>query len=206
MKKLFKKFKNIHFLWIVGVICFLTFYVPVAIFTDYSDYLPEWTLPFFIIGSVTPLWINEFLWRSARFNSGSYMMFHDIHFENKKWVKQTANVWLVLSKYGAWILKQKMFWIVSIINMISLYWAYTVTYSDNEIHPFTFFYIVNSIWWITIIKDFVGEFKEQVNSGRIKYGKIDREHNTQFSMEWYEEKEREFNLNELRRKKRMETE
>lgn len=189
MLKILKKFKNIHFLWIVGLICFLTFYVPVFFFTKYVFYIPEWTLPFFIVGTMFPLWTNEFLWRSARFNSSHYMMFHDLHFENKKWVKQTANVWLILTKYGIWSFRQYKFWISTIINLICLTYGY-YNFFPEEVFAFTPFYFSNSIWWLVIVREFL-VFKLQVEEGRVRYGKEKRgEIRTHFSPEWYEEQHR----------------
>ena len=200
MKKLFKKFKNIHFLWIVGVICFLTFYIPVAIFTDYINHIPEWTLPIFVFSTMIPLWMNEFFWRASKFNSSHYMMFHDLHFENKKWVKQTANVWLILTKYGWWSLKQVKFWLVTPINLICLTYGY-YNFFPEEFFAFTPFYISNTIWWMIIISEFP-KFKLLVEDGMIGYGKSKRsEVKTHFSQEWYEEKERMFQMMEERRKK-----
>ena len=85
MNKILSNFKNIHFLWLVGVICFLTFYVPVRYFTTYIDYIPEWTLPIFVFSTMLPLWFHEFLWRTASFASNSYMAFHELHFEDRDW-------------------------------------------------------------------------------------------------------------------------
>ena len=200
MKKLFKKFKNLHFLWIVGVICFLTFYIPVAVFTDYISYTPEWTLPLFIFGSMVPLWANEFFWRACKFNSPHYMMFHDLYFDNKKWVKQTANVWLIITRYGWWSLKQPKFLIMTLINLICLTYGY-INFFPEEFFAFTPFHASNALWWITIISEFT-KFKMLVEDGHIKYGKV--KHNeikTHFSIEWYEEKERIFRMTEERRKK-----
>ncbi len=203
MRKYFKRFKNIHFLWIVGVICFLTFYIPVAIFTDYISYIPEWTLPIFVFSTMMPLWMNEFLWRSSKFNSSHYMMFHDLHFENKKWVKQTANVWLILTRYGWWSLKQVKFWVVTVINVICLGYGY-FNFFPEEFFAFTPFHVSNAIWWITIISEFT-KFKMFVDEGRISYGKPKRsEVRTHFSQEWYQEKERMFQMMEERRKKMKE--
>ena len=203
MRKLFKKFKNIHFLWCVGVICFLTFYIPVAIFTDYIAHIPEWTLPIFVFSTMMPLWMNEFLWRSSKFNSSHYMMFHDLHFENKKWVKETANVWLILTRYGWWSLKQVKFWVVTPINIICLTYGY-FNFFPEEFFAFTPFYISNAIWWITIISEFT-KFKMFVDEGMISYGKPKRsEVRTHFSQEWYEERERLFQMMEERRKKMKE--
>jgi hypothetical protein len=200
MRKLFKKFKNIHFLWIVGVICFLTFYIPVGVYTEYTGYIPEWTLPLFIFGTMIPLWGNEFLWRTARFNSSHYMMFHDLHFENKKWVKQTANVWLILTKYGIWSAKRLKFWIVTVSNIACLIYGYYNLFPE-EIFAFSPFYMSNSIWWIIIIKEF-SVFKMEVEDGYVRYGKVVNDGpRTHFSPEWYEERERVFIMEEERRKK-----
>jgi hypothetical protein len=38
MNKILSNFKNIHFLWIVGVICFLTFYIPLIMYFNQIKY------------------------------------------------------------------------------------------------------------------------------------------------------------------------
>jgi hypothetical protein len=43
-----------------------------------------------------------------------------------------------------------------------------VDYSEYDFHPFTPFYIVNSIWWVGIIKDFV-IFRNDAKEGLISY-------------------------------------
>jgi hypothetical protein len=50
----------------------------------------------------------------------------------------------------------------------SLIYGYIVPYIENELHPFTPFYIINSIWWLGIIKDFV-VFKNDAKEGLITY-------------------------------------
>jgi hypothetical protein len=130
-------------------------------------------------------------------------LFHDLHFENKKWVKETANVWLILTRYGWWSLKQVKFWIVTPINLICLTYGYYNLFPE-EFFAFTPFYISNAIWWLTIISEFT-KFKMFVDEGVISYVKPKRsEVKTHFSQEWYEERERLFQMMEERRKKMRE--
>ena len=168
MRNILLKFKNIHFLWLVGVICFLTFYVPIKYFTYYAFYVPEWTLPIFVFSTMFPLWFNELLWRTASFASDSYIAFHDIHFEDRKWRKLTCNPFYFLSKYIGWIIGRPIFWGMTLLLVISLMFGYITDYSEFEFHPFFPFYIVNSIWWIGIIKEFV-TFKNNAREGIINY-------------------------------------
>jgi len=166
--RLLNKFKNIHFLWLVGVICFLTFYVPVRYFTTYTAYIPEWTLPIFILGTMMPIWMHELMWRTARIGSDSYNAFHDIHFYDKKWKTLICNPFYFITVYYRWLIRKLLFWGMTILLIISLFFGYIVKYSEYDFHPFTPFYIVNSIWWIGIIKDFV-VFRNDAIEGRINY-------------------------------------
>jgi hypothetical protein len=43
-----------------------------------------------------------------------------------------------------------------------------VDFEEYDFHPFTPFYIINSIWWIGIIKDFV-VFRNDAREGLISY-------------------------------------
>jgi hypothetical protein len=166
--KTINKFKNIHFLWLVGVICFLTFYVPVRYFTTYTAYIPEWTLPIFIFCTMIPLWFHEFLWRSSRVGSDSYNGFHDLHFYDKKWKKMTCNPFYFMFRYYGWIKRKPLFWIMSLVLLISLFFGYITRYDEYDFHPFVPFYIVNSIWWVGIIKDYV-VFRNDAREGLINY-------------------------------------
>jgi hypothetical protein len=168
MIRLLNKFKNIHFLWLVGVICFLTFYVPVRYFTTYTAYIPEWTLPIFILFTMMPIWMHELMWRTARIGTDSYNAFHDIHFYDKKWKKLTCNPFYFIVTYYRWLRRKPLFWIMSLALIVSLYFGYTVDFTEYDFHPFTPFYIVNSIWWIGIIKDFV-VFRNDAKEGLITY-------------------------------------
>ena len=170
MNKILSKFKNIHFLWIVGVICFLTFYIPVAYFTTYTDYVPEWTLPIFVFSTMLPLWFHEFLWRTASFASSSYIAFHELHFEDREWKKKTCNPFYFLIHYLWWLRKKPIFWIMTLTLIASLIYGYISPYSENEIHPFLPFNVINSIWWVGIIKDFV-TFKNDAKEGLIRHYK-----------------------------------
>jgi hypothetical protein len=57
---------------------------------------------------------------------------------------------------------------MSLALIVSLYFGYTVDFTEYDFHPFTPFYIVNSIWWIGIIKDFV-VFRNDAKEGLITY-------------------------------------
>ena len=162
------KFKNKHFLLITGIICFITFYVPIKFFTEYSAYIPEWTLPIFIVSTTIPIWIHEFLWRTASFASDSYLAFHDLHFEDKKWLERTCNPFYFLRNYFLWLCSRPIFWIMSLLLLTSLFLGFTLEYDENQFHPFLPFYVSNSIWWIGVIKDFV-VFRNDAKEGLISY-------------------------------------
>ena len=168
MNKILNKFQNRHFLWLVGVICFLTYYIPVAYFTSYSDYVPEWTLPIFIFSTMIPIWVHEFLWRTSSFASDSYLAFHDLHFEDKKWMKRTCNPFYFLRKYSVWLFKKPIFWAMTLLVGLSLVYGFVINYSEEEFHPFTPFYFMNSAWWLGVIKDFV-VFRNEAKEGLINY-------------------------------------
>ena len=166
MNKVLSKFKNIHFLWIVGIVCFLTFYIPVAVFTTYVDYIPEWTLPIFVISTMVPFWFHEFLWRTSQLGSNSYIAFHELHFDDRSWKKKTCNPFYFLINYFLWLRKRPIFWIMTLVLIGSLIYGYLTPYDENDIHPFTPFYVVNSIWWLGIIKDLV-VFRNEAKEGLI---------------------------------------
>ena len=166
MNKVLSKFKNIHFLWIVGIVCFLTFYIPVAVFTTYVDYIPEWTLPIFVISTMVPFWFHEFLWRTSQLGSNSYIAFHELHFDDRRWKKKTCNPFYFLINYFLWLRKRPIFWIMTLVLIGSLIYGYLTPYDENDIHPFTPFYVVNSIWWLGIIKDLV-VFRNDAKEGLI---------------------------------------
>lgn len=202
MTKIFNKFKNIHFLWMVGIVCFLTFYVPVKYFTNYTNHIPELTILLFITGTMIPLWFNEFMWKSSGMNSSHYMMFHDLYFENKKWKKQTANVWLIITKYSKWLLRRKMFILLTLINITALAYGFYAEYDEEFILPFTPFYIINSFWWISLIVEFT-KFKGDVEEGLVRYGKIKKEGpKTHFMKEWIDEEKRVMEMEKNKRKKK----
>jgi hypothetical protein len=115
-----------------------------------------------------PLWFHEFLWRTARIGSDSYNAFHDLHFYDKKWKKLTCNPFYFLIKYYRWQKRKPLFWVMDFALLGSLFFGYTVEYNDYDFHPFVPFYIVNSIWWIGIIKDFV-VFRNDAREGLISY-------------------------------------
>lgn len=202
MTKIFNKFKNIHFLWMVGIVCFLTFYVPVKYFTNYTNHIPELTILLFITGTMIPLWFNEFMWKSSGMNSSHYMMFHDLYFENKKWKKQTANVWLIITKYSKWLLRRKTFILLTLINITTLVYGFYAEYDEEFILPFTPFYIINSFWWISLIAEFT-KFKGDVEEGLVRYGKIKKEGpKTHFMKEWIDEEKRVKEMEKNKRKKK----
>jgi hypothetical protein len=201
MKRFFRKFKNIHFLILTGLICFYSFYVPVAIFTTYTDIVPIWTIPFFIIGSMFPLWFNEFMWRTSKFGSDTYIMFHEIHFEDRKWKKRTMNPFVLFKTFGKWCLKSSEFIIMSIVNLAALFYGFADILHE-VVFPFTPFYLINALWWISLIKVFAG-FRNAVEEGEISYGRREQGVKTHFSDEWHLEmkriREREEELRKMKR-------
>jgi hypothetical protein len=202
MKQIFSKFKNIHFLWVIGILCFLTYYVPVKYYTDYVNYIPEWTLVFFISGAMVPLWFNELMWRSSSMSSSHYNMFHDLYSENKKWKTQTANIWLIITKYSKWMLPKKLFISMTSLTVGSLMYGFYVEYDEEFILPFTPYYVMNSFWWLYIITEFK-KFKLDVEMGFVRYGKVKRTGpKTHFMEEWVEEERRIKSLEDKRKNKR----
>jgi hypothetical protein len=61
-----------------------------------------------------------------------------------------------------------MFWVMTTALISSLLFGYMVDFEEYDFHPFTPFYIINSIWWIGIIKDFV-VFRNDAREGLISY-------------------------------------
>ena len=108
------------------------------------------------------------MWRTARIGTDSYNAFHDIHFYDKKWKKLTCNPFYFIVTYYRWLRRKPLFWIMSLALITSLYFGYAVDFTEYDFHPFTPFYIVNSIWWIGIIKDFV-VFRNDAKEGLITY-------------------------------------
>lgn len=168
MNNILSKFKNIHFLWLVGVICFLTFYVPVRYFTTYVDYVPEWTLPIFVFFTMMPLWFHEFAWKTSRLASDSYIVFHQLHDDDNKWRKGICNPFYFLRKYISWMCRKPLFWLMNTVLIVSISYGYIAEYNENDFHPFLPFYVINSIWWLGIIKEFV-IFKNDAREGLINY-------------------------------------
>ena len=202
MRRLLRKFKNIHFLIITGFICFYSFYVPVPCFTTYVDHVPHWALPFFIIGTMMPLWLNELFWRTSKFGSGSYIMFHDLHFEDRRWKKRTMNPIIFFKKFGGWCLESKEFIAMSFLNLGSLVYGFIDVFHEI-VFPFAPFYFINALWWISLIKTF-SKFKNAAIEGEIRYGESDSEIKTHFSEEWYKEMRRIRNAEEEIKRKRDE--
>jgi hypothetical protein len=131
-------------------------------------YVPEWSLPIFIASTMMPIWFHEFLWRTGKIGTDSYNAFHDIHFYDKKWRKLTCNPFYFICGYYSWLKRKPMFWVMTLLLIISLVFGYTIEYNEYDFHPFTPFYIINSIWWIGIIKDFV-VFRNDAREGLINY-------------------------------------
>ena len=115
-----------------------------------------------------PIWVNEFLWKTASFASESYIAFHDIHFEEKKWLVRQCNPFYFLWNYFLWMVRKPIFWIMSTLVFTTLYVGFNLEYDENQFHPFLPFYVSNSIWWIGVIKDFV-VFKNDAKEGLINY-------------------------------------
>ena len=52
----------------------------------------------------------------------------------------------------------------------SLIYGYISPYNENDIHPFLPFNVINSIWWLGIIKEFV-TFKNDAKEGLVRHYK-----------------------------------
>jgi len=201
MKKLFRKFKNIHFLILTGIICFYSFYSPVGYFTTYANHLPYWTLPLFIFGAFVPLWANELFWRTSKLGSDAYIMFHDLHFEDREWKKRRMNLSIFFRVFGKWCLRSKEFILMSILNIGALIYGFMdILY--EVVFPFAPFYFTNALWWISLIKLYTA-FRAAVRDGEIRYGDNNTATKTHFSQEWYQEmKKIRAHEEELRKRKK----
>jgi hypothetical protein len=115
-----------------------------------------------------PIWMHELAWRTARIGSDSYNAFHDIHFYDKKWKTLTCNPFHFIINYYRWLSRKPFFWVMNLMLIISLCFGYYFNFEEYDFHPFLPFYIVNSIWWIGIIKDFV-VFRNDAIEGLITY-------------------------------------
>lgn len=202
MKRLFRKFKNTHFLFLTGIICFYSFYSPAAYFTTYADTVPYWSLPLFIIGSFMPLWANELFWRTSKLGSDSYIMFHDIHFEDREWKKRRMNLFIFFRVFGKQCLRNKEFIIMSILNLGALTYGF-MDILHEVVFPFAPFYFTNALWWISLIRVYM-EFKAAVREGEIRYGESTSTVKTHFSEEWYQEMKKVKAWEEEIRKRRKE--
>jgi len=185
--------RNKHLLLIVATIAFLSYYVPVAELSSYISYLPAWTLPFFWVVVFIPFWFNELAWRISRPGNASYLLFHEVHFEGRNWLKHKANVWMVISRFSMWYAKRWASWASVAIVGITMWYGLTGSYFTidgvfEETHPFVPYYVAVTISWITVAKYFF-LFKEKVEKGRVDYGQRTT-FETQFSVEWYEEQDR----------------
>lgn len=197
--------KNKHLLLIVATIAFLTYYVPVAIFSTYVAYLPVWTLPFFWTVVFIPFWFNELVWRTAPIAGATYLGFHELHFAGRAWKNHKANIWMIVSRFGTWYFTKIASWLSLIVTGVALWYGLTGSYFTvdgffEETHPFVPYYISITASWITFIKYF-SMFKERVNMGRIDYGQRTI-YETRFSPEWYAEQERIRTLHQERLQKK----
>jgi hypothetical protein len=188
--------KNKHLLLITATVAFLTFYVPVVFFTKYTNHIPLWTLPLFWILTQIPFWFHEIMWRLGRVGTDSYNMFHQLHYEGKEWKNKKTNIWLVVSKFFKWWIKEPICIIGTGITLTSLGFGLFDMFNE-EMHPFSPYYVFLSLWWIYFVLSF-REFKEKVKYGYISYGEY-KKSTTHFSQEWYSEQERLHQLNEERR-------
>ena len=59
---------------------------------------------------------------------------------------------------------------MNLVLVSSLIYGYIMPYNQNDIHPFTPFHVVNSIWWLGIIKEFV-TFKNDAKEGLVRHYK-----------------------------------
>jgi hypothetical protein len=115
-----------------------------------------------------PLWFHEFLWRTAQIGSASYLGFHELHFEDRKWKKKTCNPFYFLFHYFWWLRRKPIFWLMTLAIIGSLIYGYVAPYDEDGIHPFTPFHGINAIWWLGIIKDFV-IFRNDAKEGLIRH-------------------------------------
>lgn len=189
--------KNKHLLLITATIAFLTFYVPVANFTNYVNHIPLWVLPLFWVVTQIPFWFNKILWGTSRMGTDTYNWAHQIHFDGKEWKNKKANVWLVISKFFKWWVKEPICIIGTAITITSLFFGLYDMFNE-EINPFVPYYVFLSLWWVYFTLSFL-EFKEKVNNGYVSYGER-KKPTTHFSQEWYSEQERLRQLNEERNK------
>ena len=197
--------KNKHLLLIVATVAFLSYHVPVAIFSTYVSYLPVWTLPFFWVVVFMPLWFNEFMWRIGRPGGASYLLFHELHFQGRDWQKRKANIWMVVSRFSMWYAKRSASWISLVALVITLWYGlngsyFTIDGFFEDVHPFVPYYVALTGSWIAFVKYFM-MFKQRVDEGRIEYGQRTT-FETRFSMEWYEEQARIRKLHQERLQKK----
>lgn len=184
--------KNKHLLLITATVAFLTFYLPVEFITTKVNPIPLWSLPIFWIVTQIPFWFTELAWKTSRFGNDSYNMFHQLHFEGINWKKQKANVWLVVSKFFKWWVKEPICIIGTLIVLTALGYGMYDFYND-VMEPFLPYYVMLGLWWIYFMISF-REFKEKAKHGYVSY--ITRSKSlTHFSPEWYEEQERLQKLN-----------
>jgi len=187
--------KNKHLLLIAATVAFLTFYLPVEFITTKINPIPLWVLPIFWIIPQIPFWFNKLAWKTSRFGSDSYNMFHQLHFDGKEWKNKKANVWLVVSKFFKWWVKEPIGIIGVLLVLTALGYGMYDFYSDS-MEPFLPYYILLGLWWVYFVLSF-REFKEKVKYGYVSYGEH-KKSTTHFSPEWYTEQERLRQLNEER--------
>jgi hypothetical protein len=185
--------KNKHLLLITATVAFLTFYIPVACFTDYVNHIPLWALPIFWIVTQIPFWFNELAWRTSRIGSDSYNMFHQLHYDGKEWKNRKASIWLIIFSFFKWWIKEPMCVGGSLITLAALGYGMYDFFMHELFEPFLPYYIFMGLWWMYFTMSFF-EFKEKVKYGYVSYGKR-KKSTTHFSPEWYEEQERLQKLN-----------
>jgi hypothetical protein len=187
--------KNKHLLLITATVAFLTFYLPVEFITTKVNPIPLWLLPIFWMITQLPFWFNELAWRTSRLGGETYNMFHQLHFEGINWKKQKANVWLIVSKFFKWWVKEPICIIGTLITLTALGYGVYDFYND-VMEPFLPYYVMLCLWWVYFTRSFF-EFKEKAKYGYISYIKH-KKSTTHFSPEWYDEQERLRQLNEER--------
>ncbi len=190
--------KNKHLLLLTAAIAFLTYYVPVVFFSDYVNHIPLWVLPMFWIVARIPFWFNETVWKTSKIGSETYNMFHQLHYDGKEWGNKKANVWLVVSKFFKWWVKQPICLLGTTITIAALFYGLWDMYND-VMHPFVPYYVMVSLWWVYFTMSFF-EFKEKVKYGYVSYGQR-RKSTTHFSKEWYDEQDRLNRANKERKVK-----
>lgn len=84
--------KNKYLIWIVPIICFLTYYLPSEYFPFYEYTYPIWLVILFIATPQLSFWINWLMWRVSPIGTDEYNMFHHFHFKDKEWKNKKSNL------------------------------------------------------------------------------------------------------------------